>query len=183
MIKRKYADRSGWKRITKRDFTQSVLDSPEFKGIVTLLFMDQVSEPLFVNYDGKDICIVDDGYCWVQHFPTEKRFSLTTMFNANGEIVQWYIDICDRNGIENNIPWLDDLFLDIVVLPSGEVIQLDADELEDALADGIIDQHLYNSAYFEAERILRLIETKKFLLMNLAKEHRELLLQQIPQSK
>ena len=183
MIKRKYADRSGWKRITKRDYAQSVLDSPEFKGIVTLLLMHQVSEPLFVNYGGLDICIVDNGYCWVQHFPSENQFSLTTMFNANGEIVQWYIDICYRIGIENNVPWLDDLYLDIVVLPSGEVIQLDADELEGALAEGIIDQHLYKCAYFEAERILRLIETKKFLLMNAAKEHREMLLQQISQSK
>ncbi|WP_240620320.1 hypothetical protein [Peribacillus acanthi] len=27
------------------------------------------------------------------------------------------------NGIENGIPWWDDLFLDIVLLPTGEVIE------------------------------------------------------------
>lgn len=30
-------------------------------------------------------------------------------------------------------PWMDDLFLDFIVLPSGGIIEKDADELEEAL--------------------------------------------------
>lgn len=120
---------------------------------------------------------MDDGYVWLQHFPSEKRYSLTTMFDSKGEIVQWYIDICLGNGIENNIPWFDDLFLDIVVLPTGEVIQLDTDELEDALKAGVIDNDLYNTACYEADKINSLIKSSEFELMNLSKKHKELLLE------
>lgn len=133
MLKRKYGDRAEWKRVIKRQYTQTFLDIEKFKGYVTLLHVQKVSEPLEVSYEKKQVCIVDDGYIWLQHFPIHEQHSLTTMFNAKGEVVQWYIDIAEKNGIENNIPFLDDLFLDIVVLPSGEIIQKDAEELEVAL--------------------------------------------------
>jgi uncharacterized protein len=92
-------------------------------------------------------------YMWLQQFPIEKNHSVTTMFDARGEIVQWYIDICFRNGIENDIPWMDDLFLDIVLLPSGEIIEKDADEIEDALTKGTIDKPLYDLAWNEVENL------------------------------
>lgn len=182
LLKRKYGDRSGWKRVTKREYIQSFLDTEEFKGYVTLLKVHRVSEPLFVKYGEKNVCIVNDGYSWLQHFPIGKSHSLTTMFDSKGEVVQWYIDICQINGCENDIPWLDDLFLDIVVLPSGEIFQLDVDELEAALAVGIIDNNLYNNACYEADRINNLIKSNKFVLMTLAKEHRELLLEKSSKS-
>lgn len=179
LLERKYGDRSNWKRVIEREYTQSFLDTAKFKGYVTLLKVNRVSEPLFVQYGDKRVCIVDDGYIWLQHFPSEKRFSLTTMFDSKGEIVQWYINICLRNGFENDIPWLDDLFLDIVVLPTGEVIQLDGDELEDALKAGIINNALYKMACYEADKIISLIKSNEFELMNLTKIHKELLLERI----
>ena len=178
LLERKYGDRSDWKRIIKREYTQTYLDSTEFKGYVTLLKIHHVSNPLVVQYDQNRICIVNNGYSWLQHFPIEKRHSVTTMFNSNGEIVQWYIDICHSIGISNDVPWLDDLFLDIVVLPSGEIIRLDDEELENALATGIIDHTLYKSACDEADQITRLIKSNEFKLMNLASGHRNILLNQ-----
>ncbi|WP_313770624.1 DUF402 domain-containing protein [Bacillus sp. S/N-304-OC-R1] len=147
MLKRKYGDRSEWKRILKRKYAQSFLDTKEFKGYITLLRTIKVTEPLTVSYGENEICIVDDGYMWLQQFPLEKKHSVTTMFDVKGNIVQWYIDICMENGLDRNIPWMDDLFLDIVLLPSGEVIQKDADELEGAFINGIIDESLYNLAW------------------------------------
>lgn len=46
---------------------------------------------------------------------------MTTVFNEKGEVVQWYIDICNEIGITKGIPWYEDLILDLVVLPTGEV--------------------------------------------------------------
>ena len=175
MLERKYGDRSDWKRVIKREYKQRFLETDDFKGYITLLNVQQVSAPLFVQYAGKRICIVDDGYSWLQHFPCEKHYSLTTMFNYKGDVVQWYIDICFETGIEKNRPWLDDLFLDIVVLPSGEIILIDEDELEDALADGVIDESLYNMACEEADHIIGLIKVNKFELLKKSREHKELL--------
>lgn len=175
MLKRKFGDRSDWKRILKKKYAQSYVDRKEFKGYITLLHTIKVSEPLFVNYGERKVCIVNDGFMWLQQFPLEKNHSVTTMFDANGEIVQWYIDICLQNGIENNIPWMDDLFLDIVLLPTGEMIVKDADELDDALAKGIIDKPLYDLAWNELHTIKRLISTGNFNLIELSNSHKEIL--------
>ncbi|MGX6443898.1 DUF402 domain-containing protein [Neobacillus sp. K501] len=179
MLKRKFGDRTGWKRIVSRKYAQSYLDTSEFKGYITLLNTIKVTEPLVVNYNGKNVCIVDDGYMWLQQFPLQKNHSVTTMFDANGAVVQWYIDICNKNSIENNIPWMDDLFLDIVLLPSGEVIEKDADELEVAYAKGIIDKSLYNLAWGELINIKKQIRKGNFELINLSYQHREILVDKL----
>ena len=175
MLERKYANRSEWKRVVERRYVQAYLDTNEFKGYVTLLKVIKVREPLHVQYNEKLVCIVDAGYSWLQHFPTNEQYSVTTMFNAEGEIVQWYIDICKENGIENGVPWIDDLYLDIIVLPTGEVILLDADELDEALSVGIIDKHLYELAWVEANRLIDLIKSEEFNLIKLSREHKEIL--------
>lgn len=137
--------------------------------------MIKVTEPLWVQYGEKRICIVDDNYMWLQHFPTGKNYSVTTMLNANGEILQWYIDICYEIGIENNIPWMDDLILDIVVLPTGEIVQLDEEEFEEALESGSINQKMYDLARAEATRITICIKEEQFKLLGFSKIHKELL--------
>lgn len=175
MLKRKYGDRAGWKRVLNREFRQIFLDSDEFTGSITLLQIRKVTEPSFVQYGDTRVCIVDDGYCWLQHFPKDQHYSLTTMFNAKGEIVQWYIDICKEIGIENDRPWMDDLFLDIVVLPSGEIFLKDEDELEEALENGILDKDLYQLAWKEADHMEELIRSEQFPLLKLSKEHMKML--------
>ena len=95
--------------------------------------------------------------------------------DADGDVVQWYIDICLRNGVENNVPWMDDFFLDIVVLLNGEIIEKDADELEEALSKGIIDQPLYDLAWIEVEAIKSLISAGNFNLIELSNSHKEIL--------
>ncbi|WP_313891637.1 DUF402 domain-containing protein [Psychrobacillus sp.] len=179
MLKRKYGDRSGWKRIIERKYSQTYMESREFIGHITLLHLVQVSEPLWVNYGEKNICIVDNGYMWLQHYPIGKNYSVTSMFDASGEIVQWYIDICYEIGIEHNVPWLDDLFLDIVVLANGEIILLDEDELEEALENGSIDKAMYNLAWDEANRITDLIKEKTFKLLPISQIHKKTLEEQL----
>lgn len=179
MLKRKFGDRSQWQRVIERKYGQSYLDTKDFKGYITLLKTVKVTEPLSVNYGKKRLCIVDNGYIWLQQFPLEKNHTVTTMFDANGEIIQWYIDICNKNSIENNVPWMDDLFLDLILLPSGELIEKDADELEEAYANGIIDKSLYELAWNELNSIKRDISKGEFKLVNLSKQHKEILVNKI----
>lgn len=175
MLKRKYGDRPDWERVIKRKYSQAYLDTGGFKGYITLLNTIKVTEPLSVRYGEKSVCIVDDGYMWLQQFPIGKNHSVTTMFDAGGEIIQWYIDICLRIGIENDIPWMDDLFLDIVLLPTGEIIEKDADELEDALLKGIIDKPLYDLVWNEVKILKGLIRKGSFDLINWSHSHKEIL--------
>ncbi|MEY9865213.1 putative RNA-binding protein associated with RNAse of E/G family [Peribacillus sp. B2I2] len=179
MLKRKYGNRLEWKRVLGRKYAQAFLDTKEFKGYITLLHIIKVAEPLSVRYEEKNICIVDDGYTWLQQFPLEKKHSVTTMFDNNGNIVQWYIDVCLENGLDNDIPYLDDLYLDIILLPSGEVIQKDADELEEALLNGIIDKSLYDSAWDEVNILTKLINNRSFEFLDLSHYHKEFLVNEL----
>ncbi|MCA1053729.1 DUF402 domain-containing protein [Rossellomorea aquimaris] len=174
-MKRKYGNYPNWKRVLRREYAKTYIDQCSFKGYVTLLNMKEVAEPLMVNYGGKEICIADNGYSWLQHFPEHQSFSLSTIFNEHGEIMQWYIDICFEIGVEDGVPWMDDLYLDIVILPGGEVIHLDIDELEDALTDSIITEKQYELAWEEFNRINRLIDRGEFHLVKLAHVHKQML--------
>jgi uncharacterized protein len=178
-LERKFGDRSEWKRILKRKYAQAFIDTNEFKGYITLLNTIKVMKPLRVNYVGKSVCIVDDGYMWLQQFPLEKNHSVTTMFDANGDIVQWYIDICYQNSIVNNVPYMDDLYLDIVLLPTGEVIVKDADELEEAFSRGLINQSLYDLAWDELNHLKALINNNHFELIKLSNYHKDILIDRL----
>lgn len=180
MLKRKFGDRSDWKRVIVREYAQTFIDSERFTGHVTLLRIIKVTDPLYVIYHGEKICIADDGYEWLQQFPSDRNHSVTTMFDSKGNIVQWYIDICSLNGVsENDVPWMDDLFLDLIVLPTGKLIKKDANELEEALISGTIDKNLYDLAWKEANRLSELIEHDEFTIIKLSELHREILCQKL----
>lgn len=144
-----------------------------FEGTVTLLLLEEVSESLVVNYEQHSICIVDKGYSWLQHFPKGKQYTLTTMLNEKGEIVQWYFDLCESIGSELGIPWWEDLYLDIIVLPSGEVFLLDEDELTQAYEEQIISKEQYEKTITEANKLINLIIEEKLPLLHLVKRHRK----------
>ncbi|MBW3111682.1 MULTISPECIES: DUF402 domain-containing protein [Bacillaceae] len=175
MLKRKYGNRADWRRVEQRKYSQSHLNTKEFQGYITLLKTVKVKEPLITRYGDKEICIVDNGYMWLQQFPYGKHHSVTTMFDASGEIVQWYIDICHGNGIESGVPWMDDLFLDIVVLPSGEIFLLDEDELEQAYKNRIISKNMYDLAWDECKEMMSQLQNDEFVIIKLAQEHKRLL--------
>ncbi|MDI3235475.1 DUF402 domain-containing protein [Exiguobacterium antarcticum] len=85
---------------------------------------------MHVRYSEQTIQLVGDGYSWLQQFPIGKQHVVTTMFDEKGKIVQSYIDICLQHGRDTTGVFWDDLFLDLVLFPSGECLILDADELD-----------------------------------------------------
>ncbi|MDP4089247.1 MAG: DUF402 domain-containing protein [Bacillota bacterium] len=154
-MKRKLASKPGWRRVLKKSFYTMYADNSDFKGHVSALQLHEVKEPLVINMLGKDYCLVDKDYIWLELQPVDKHYCITTMYNPNREIVQWYFDITRQNGIdENGIPFFDDLYLDVVVLPEGQVMLLDEDELKAALDSGEIDEEEYNMAYEEARQLM-----------------------------
>ena len=68
------------------------------------------------------------------------------------------------------------LYLDIIVLPSGRIIQKDIDELEEALSKGIIDESLYKMAWEETNEVMELIKHGNFNLLEIANSHKNQLL-------
>lgn len=103
------------------------------------------------------------------------------MFDATGQLVQTYIDICLRTGVEDGRIYWEDLFLDLIALPSGQVLLVDADELEAAREQGDVSQAEYALALAEAKQLQKQLQDGTFPLVahvEVMKERLELQLKQ-----
>lgn len=69
------------------------------------------------------------------------------MFDSDKKLIEWYFDIAKEIGIENDICYEDDLYLDMVIMPDGKSIVLDEDELAEALHKGEVTQSDVDYAY------------------------------------
>lgn len=177
MLKKRFVTREDWARIEQRDFYQQYISDEFFKGYIALLCLNKVKVPLMTTHLNKQVCIADDGYAWLQQLPENEHFAVTTMFNTNNEIIQWYIDITTHNGVENGIPYMEDLFLDLIVLPAGEIMKKDIDEINEAFKLGIITQQQYTLAFQTFERIYNEIIEGKFKYFALSEKHKALCLE------
>ena len=174
-MERKYGGRVSWKRLVERRHRELYLKTESFSGYVIRLDLIRVTHPLSVRYAEQEIQIAGDGYSWLQQFPAGQKHVITTMFNADGQIIQAYIDICLRHGRDTTGIFWDDLFLDLVLLPSGECLILDADELEAALATGVVSQDQYAAAWKEVEALQHQIRMNEGMFHRLAHVHHDLL--------
>jgi predicted RNA-binding protein associated with RNAse of E/G family len=157
-MKRKHADRPGWSRINRKSFEVKYIETNDFTGYIAILKLEEVREPLWVTYNEEKVCIVDNDYTWVQYFPSDTHYVVTKMLDSKGQPVQWYIDICLQQGIdEKGIPWFDDLYVDIVVLANRKAFVLDEDELEEALKSGDISHSEFRLALKETQKLIKQI--------------------------
>ena len=173
-MKRKYLDRSNWQRIKKSKNIVINTFQERFQGYGAACFVEKVHEKLICTLDNGKICLVDDGYVWIQRSPVKENWSITTMFDENNKIIQWYIDITKQNSIDGNAnPFFDDLYLDVVVLPTGEIFLLDEDELKEALDKNIITQSDFDLAYKVAKDIMNGLAKDIIYLSNMSYEDLE----------
>lgn len=166
-MKQKQADRPNWQRIIEKRYFQEYIQDECFEGDVSFLFLDKVRQPLMVNYDGEETCIVNDGYCWLMFFPKDDLFSLTVVLNEENKIVQGYFDIIkEMEYSATGIPIIHDLYLDIVCLPDGRLFILDEDELIEALEQGAISLEDFNIAKREMEKVLDTLTSQSNVLIH-----------------
>lgn len=166
-MKRTYADRPNWTRVVEKRFKLAYIKDKDYTGYMAVIYLDKVYEPLFVGEGEKKLCLANDGFIWTQYFPENQNYALTAQFDKNHEIIQLYFDICDGNKMSSSgIPYYDDLYLDVVLLPSGEVLLFDEDELKQALKDNIISKKQYDLACNEAERLIYYIQNNKNWLLS-----------------
>jgi predicted RNA-binding protein associated with RNAse of E/G family len=175
-MKRKFSDKANWRRILRKSYKCIKVDEPDFRGLVTFYRIHEISEPMWRVYAGKRMCLADAGYLWMQHFPQGERFVVTTMFDDKSRVIQWYIDVCKTQGVtDQDVPWFDDLYLDVIVRPTGEVMLVDEDELEEALSQHKISRRDAENAKRTAAYIMRLIKQGKFPYFDLSRKYLRLL--------
>lgn len=148
------------------------MNEDDFAGDIGLIHMKSVDVPKIVTYGTTEVVIVDTGYYWLQFAPKGEHFWLSVVYDGKGEITQYYFDITYENHInENGDSFFYDLFLDVVLLPDGQIFLLDEDELEEALKGHIIDQPTYNMAIATAKEIMEKIEWNEFILRDFCNKY------------
>jgi predicted RNA-binding protein associated with RNAse of E/G family len=154
-MRRKWANRRLGSRVNAYEFAVHYVEKAGYRGYVTNWTLTDVQEPLTFTYGDRQICAADKGYTWQQYFPAGEAYTLTVMYDAAGQVIQWYFDMCKEHGIgDDGVPWFYDLYLDILVLRTGEVMLLDEEELEAALADGIVSADEYELAWRTAKKLM-----------------------------
>ena len=138
------------------NYKQIRVNEDFFKGYACFLKLQNIEKPLIVNNGRETICIRDNNYEWIEVYPENGKYAITIMFDDNNNLIEWYFDISKNIGIENGIPYEDDLYLDMIVTPNGERIVIDEEELLEARDKGDITQVDVDSAY----QTLRELEEK-----------------------
>ncbi len=125
-----------------------------FEGYAAMTKIDKAAARLVYRREGKDICILDDGYVWIQVMPTGENHSVILMMDENLNMVQWYFDISLENALdEDGNAYIRDLYLDLILYPDGGILVEDEDEIQEALESGDISREEYDLAYAELERL------------------------------
>lgn len=158
---RKYAD-FPIKYAVKTKFKTKYYSEKQYKGHVSLLTIVEPAtniqkEENFEKYN------IPNGFknCkWLEFYPENSNVALTVGYDNENRIFDYYFDIINDMGVENGNPYIEDLYLDVLMLPDGSLELLDEDELKQALLEGDITKEQYDLAYKTVADLIEKIEGK-----------------------
>lgn len=127
-------------------------NNSDFNGDVALIRFNKMYKPYLI--ESTNLCLANNNYKWLEFYDYSKKYRLTAMYNEKNEIVEWYFDIARRIGKENDMPYEDDLYLDVVVNSRREIILLDENELDEAFKRFEVNKKDYEMAYNEANNLM-----------------------------
>jgi len=143
------------KVVDKYEFNKKYVNTKEFKGYVGLVEVKHTTEEWNVpREDGKQVCILKSGYKWLEFYPDDEKYAITAICDENNKLVEWYFDMVKSFGIEDGMPYMNDLYLDLVITPEGKIYVLDEDELLEAVEKKDITQSDYQLAHKTLDMLL-----------------------------
>ncbi len=115
-----------------------------------------------------NLCVMDDGYYVFEVIPKNENYAMRLFLDNNKKPLEYYFDITKNNNLdeETNIPYYDDLYLDITYC-EGDINILDEDELVEAYNTGDITKEEYELVYKVKDKLLEEINNKTNKAMNL----------------
>ena len=131
--------RTDWHRILEREYSARDFEYCGARARECLMLIKKAKESLDVGCGSFEVRVVDNGYYWLQTAVEDAKVWLTAMFDAEGRFLQIYFDITAGNRFDDpENPTFEDMYLDVVLTPKGEIYVLDEDELDEALSCGKI---------------------------------------------
>ena len=158
-MRKKYIDKVYMREVLDKEW---YLEKDEkLNGYIALKYIKEISKPLSAFSNGKKYIGLDKGYSILEYVPLDRKYNCRIFFDKLNRPLCFYFDINNGSGIENNIPWYDDLYLDVTmecptITETGYYIRLDDEsELKMAKNEGQIDEDSYNNAYKVAEKLMQ----------------------------
>ena len=139
------------------------LNDDRYVGYIGVTDIIETSEDIYVPREGReDECIFASGMKRLRIFPTNTNYTINAVYDSNFNFIEFYIDIVNKVGLnEDNIPYMEDLFLDIVFTHKDEIIILDEDELDEALDENVISQEQYNMCLKQKDELVSILSNKE----------------------
>lgn len=155
MLKRIYTSNANNKDIYDSEYKKINIKDDIYFGAASLLEIKKVEKKNRISRkDGEEVVIQDSGYQWLTLFPKEENFVIIAIYNVKSELVQFTFNIGKNIKYKVNNPFLDDLYLDIVLTSENEVEFNGEEELENVYRLGNLKQKDYEIARKTADKIL-----------------------------
>ena len=170
-MKRKRLDRDTWwefKGGRKPEYYQLRHDSDRFHGMVCVLKLLE-GEYHYWNFQksGK-VEVTGAGMVWLQLLPDDSQHLITAFYKPENRILLgveypervtvWYVDTIEGYDYDTDgVIVYNDIYLDVIFTPVGDVMIADRDELDEALSEGDITIEQYHRAIAECERVVDLL--------------------------
>ena len=120
---------------------------------IALKYIKEISKPLCAFCNGKKYVGLDNGYSILEYVPLDRSYNCRVFFDTINRPLCFYFDINNGSGIEDGMPWYDDLYLDVTmecptITDIGYYIRLDDEtEFKTAKKEGLIDEVTYVKGY------------------------------------
>jgi predicted RNA-binding protein associated with RNAse of E/G family len=135
-------------------------DELVYKSDKVIVGKAEVSSENSVVFDGETVLAPSFKIVYFDIFG--KWFAMDKVWNLQGKHTGYYCDIVIPPRLKGDWLELTDLFLDLWISPDLRYKILDEDELEDALRKGWIEKEIYNKAREELQKLIGLVENKRF---------------------
>lgn len=162
-MKIKYANNPNPKNILENKFKSIEVKDEYFEGYISLVCVTKAKKGYSVpRYGGREQKIFDNNHKWVMLHPKNKNYMVTAMYDENLNFIEFYIDMIEKVGVtQEGIPYMHDLFLDVVITCDREVYVLDQEELYEALKNKDITAKQYQKANVTSKNVISYYSKKE----------------------
>ncbi len=169
-MRKKFIDKVYMREVTDKIWYLEKEDT--LNGYIALKYVKEMSKPLTAFCNGKRYVGLDKGYSILEYVLLDRKYNCRVFFDNINRPLCFYFDINNGSGIENDIPWYDDLYLDVTmecpaITDIGYYIRLD-DQIEFKLAknEGVIDEDTYALGYEIATGLMKELREQKNDIVN-----------------
>lgn len=146
-------------------YYQMRMDEDAFHGLVSVIELKDGDYMFWETPKAGKIPVCGREMRWLQLIPDDQHRVITAKFLPRSRTVQgvtyrksvsvWYVDVIDGWGYdEDQVAYFNDLYLDVIFDPEGDVLVDDRDELDAAYQSGELCEEQYRMALAEGDAIV-----------------------------